>query len=411
MKTKNLFKLIALFCLVFTFTTGYGQDLGGIVKRKVKNKTNREINKTVDKGMDAIEGKDKKKSTTPSEDDTAEEPNVVVVNNDGVVNNVPLASFIDPGTAVFVDDFDTEKPAEFPSKWVQIDGAVQNNQVLTNGQKDGVVEMINNHPVFKPGIKGDSYLGSSFKIEIHVYFYENYGNQAYYVNLKNANKVYGDHDLRIGYGTMHSGSDGISRFPGGIQPGWHVIQYSFNKGVLKGYFDGVMLINDPDISRNGVEKKEFTHLEIEALSPGSSRGKGRAMITYFAIGGKGMPLYERLISEGKLVVNDINFEVNSFVISQGSYATLDQIVTMMDTHPELSLDVHGHTDSDGTNAFNQTLSENRAKAVMNYLTGKGISTSRLTSAGFGEDKPIAEGDSDMAKAKNRRVEFVLNKKS
>lgn len=408
MKTKDLFKFIALICLIFTFGTGFGQDVQGIVKRKVKNKTNREINRTVNEGMDVLEGKEKKKPTSPAEDQSSEDTDVVVVNNDKVLNNVPLPDFIDPGSAIFVDDFDTEKPTEFPSKWVQIDGAIQNNQVLSNGQKDGVIEMINNHPVFKPSIKGENYLGSSFKIQIQVYFYENHGNQAYYVNLKNANNVYGNHDLRIGYGTMHSGSDGISRFPGGIQPGWHTIQYSFNRGVLKGYFDGVMLINDPDISRNGVEKREFTHLEIEALSPGSSRGKGRAMITYFAIGGEGMPLYKRLITDGKLVVNDINFEVNSFVIAADSYGTLDQIVEMMDAYPEISLDVHGHTDSDGSDKFNQELSENRAKAVMNYITGKGISTSRLTSAGYGETKPMAKGNSDEAKAKNRRVEFVLN---
>lgn len=143
-------------------------------------------------------------------------------------------------------------------------------------------------------------------------------------------------------------------------------------------------------------------------SPSSNanpRKPGR--ITYFAIGGKGHDLYNALKSEGKLVMNNINFEVNSYIINPSSYGVLDEIAGMMNAYREINLSVQGHTDSDGTNEFNQTLSENRAKAVVDYLVKKGISGKRLSSMGYGEKKPIDPTSSEMAKAKNRRVEFVL----
>ena len=70
----------------------------------------------------------------------------------------------------------------------------------------------------------------------------------------------------------------------------------------------------------------------------------------------------------------------------------------------------GHTDSDGADANNLVLSKNRAAAVRDYITGKGISATRVTSVGFGETKPILANDSDANKQLNRRVEFKITKK-
>ncbi len=402
MKTTKLFKLFATFCMMFLVSMSYGQDVGGIIKRKVKKRAKKKIEKTVDQGLDVIEGKD------PNVIGDGPYGEVVVVSRDATGKNVPIANFIDPGTAIFVDDFNTERPAEYPSKWTQIKGSLETNQIIVGGEKDGVIQTISGSTDLKPSIKGDNYLGNSFKVEMQVYFHEK-GNEAYYVNLKNSNVVHGSHSIRISGGIMWSGSDNLSRMPGGNpQPGWHTLQISFNNGHLKGYLDGVMLVNDPDISRPGVEKKSFTHLEVNILSPSiTSTPPLKQMVTYFAIGGKGHTLYNRLINEGRLIMHNINFEVNSYTLTPSSYAVLDQLVTMLTEHSEVTLGIHGHTDSDGSNSFNQTLSENRARSVMEYLTRKGVKASRLTSTGYGEEKPIAMGSTEEAKAKNRRVEFVL----
>ncbi|MEM7086173.1 MAG: OmpA family protein [Bacteroidota bacterium] len=400
----KLIKRIALVCFVFTMATGYGQDIGGIIKRKVKKRAKDKIAKTVDDGLDVIEGKD---GTTTTEEES-EDGTIVVVTRDAAGNNVPVPNFIDPATAIFVDDFNTERPSEFPSKWTLLNGTLQNSQVVALGRKEGVVQFITSSGM-KPTFKNDNYLGDSFKIEIQCYFHKR-GNEAYTLNLRNKNKAHSSYQITIrGDGIVPAGSSSqYARFPRKLPAGWRTVQLSFNKGILKVLYEGYQLINIPKLNK-GVDNmlNEFTHVELSALSHGS--GEYDAMVNYVAIAHRGLPLYDRLIADGRLVMNNINFEVNSYTLTTASYAVLDGLVTMLQDHPEVSLNIHGHTDSDGSKKSNQTLSENRAKSVLNYLTGKGVASSRLTSAGYGEEVPVDKSGTEAAKAKNRRVEFVLNK--
>jgi outer membrane protein OmpA-like peptidoglycan-associated protein len=79
---------------------------------------------------------------------------------------------------------------------------------------------------------------------------------------------------------------------------------------------------------------------------------------------------------------------------------------MMKDNPELNFSVEGHTDSDGDNSLNQSLSDQRAKAVMNQLISMGIAENRLKYKGWGETKPMSDNNTPEGKANNRRVEFV-----
>ena len=89
-----------------------------------------------------------------------------------------------------------------------------------------------------------------------------------------------------------------------------------------------------------------------------------------------------------------------------SQTTLDQVAQMRTENATLKISVEGHTDNVGNATLNKILSENRAKAVMNYLVAKGINSTRLTSKGWGQTKPIADNSTEDSKAKNRRVELV-----
>jgi OmpA-OmpF porin, OOP family len=102
----------------------------------------------------------------------------------------------------------------------------------------------------------------------------------------------------------------------------------------------------------------------------------------------------------------INFETGKSDIKAESQTIIDQVNEMLTANPSLKISIEGHTDNVGTQASNKTLSENRAKAVMNSLVSKGIEKSRLSSKGWGQDKPIADNNSEEGKAKNRRVEIV-----
>ncbi|MEO8150561.1 MAG: OmpA family protein [Bacteroidia bacterium] len=102
----------------------------------------------------------------------------------------------------------------------------------------------------------------------------------------------------------------------------------------------------------------------------------------------------------------INFETGKADIKPESQNIIDQITEMLKANPTLKISINGHTDNVGTPASNQTLSESRAKSVMNALIAKGIDKSRLSAKGWGQTKPVADNDTEDGKAKNRRVEIV-----
>lgn len=103
----------------------------------------------------------------------------------------------------------------------------------------------------------------------------------------------------------------------------------------------------------------------------------------------------------------IQFETGSAVIKAGSYAVLDEILKSAVVAEGLKVGVYGHTDNVGSSAANQSLSEERARSVKNYLEGKGLSNARIESKGYGQNEPIADNSSAAGRAQNRRVQIVL----
>jgi len=88
-------------------------------------------------------------------------------------------------------------------------------------------------------------------------------------------------------------------------------------------------------------------------------------------------------------------------------ATLDRVAQSLVQYPNSLIDVYGHTDSTGSDAYNQALSERRARAVADYLISRGVGYARIRSQGFGESQPIASNDSEQGRQANRRVEIKI----
>jgi outer membrane protein OmpA-like peptidoglycan-associated protein len=103
----------------------------------------------------------------------------------------------------------------------------------------------------------------------------------------------------------------------------------------------------------------------------------------------------------------VTFDVGSATLKPEFRATLDQVAQSLKDYPDSLIDVYGHTDSTGSDAFNQTLSENRARTVANYLAMQGVNTARIRSQGFGETMPVATNDTPEGRARNRRVEIKI----
>ena len=105
--------------------------------------------------------------------------------------------------------------------------------------------------------------------------------------------------------------------------------------------------------------------------------------------------------------NGVTFDTDSTLIKPAFRDTLDRVAQSMVQYPDSLIDVYGHTDSTGSDPYNQTLSENRARAVADYLSSRGVSSQRLRSQGYGETRPVASNNSEEGRSANRRVEIKI----
>jgi OOP family OmpA-OmpF porin len=118
-------------------------------------------------------------------------------------------------------------------------------------------------------------------------------------------------------------------------------------------------------------------------------------------------LFTELDTVGSMTFINIEFETGKAVINSESLPLLEQIAATMKSHPNITMEIRGHTDDRGSDALNQTLSKQRAEAVADVLVNLGVPREHLRSKGFGSMQPIVANDSDENRAKNRRTEFVI----
>ncbi|MBQ9588072.1 MAG: OmpA family protein [Bacteroidales bacterium] len=107
------------------------------------------------------------------------------------------------------------------------------------------------------------------------------------------------------------------------------------------------------------------------------------------------------------VLENIFFDFDKATLLQQSYRELQQLLAILHRYPTMKIEVRGHTDGHGSADYNQRLSENRAKAVVDYLVEKGIDPKRLQFKGFGKTMPIESNATEAGRARNRRVEFKV----
>lgn len=108
-----------------------------------------------------------------------------------------------------------------------------------------------------------------------------------------------------------------------------------------------------------------------------------------------------------IVLNNIFFETNKFDLDPKSQAELDKVIQLLSDNPTIKIEISGHTDNVGKPGDNLTLSNNRARSVVNYLISKRINSQRLVAKGYGETKPVADNKTDEGRAKNRRTELKV----
>jgi OOP family OmpA-OmpF porin len=157
--------------------------------------------------------------------------------------------------------------------------------------------------------------------------------------------------------------------------------------------DGCPMDSDGDGVYDGIDR-----------CPGTPEGR--------EVDAEGCGEFEAALAAGRLVLRDINFAFNSADLDEASQGTLDEVAVAIRNaianRPGITIEVQGHTDAIGSDAYNQQLSERRAASVRDYVVSVEPSIEEsLTTRGYGEANPVASNDTDEGRAENRRVEFVV----
>ena len=121
---------------------------------------------------------------------------------------------------------------------------------------------------------------------------------------------------------------------------------------------------------------------------------------------KNIPL-QPLAANASIVLHNIFFDTKQYELKPESVTELNKLVSLLQDNPGVKIEIAGYTDNVGTDKDNQLLSENRAKAVVKYLTEKGIAAARLSAKGYGESDPVADNNTEEGRAANRRTVFKI----
>ncbi len=304
-----------------------------------------------------------------------------------------------PGDNIIFDDMPSadEENGEFPSRWDLVSGQVEIAEF--NGEK--VIMFIDGSPEIIPYMKNakEDYLPDIFTIEFDIY--KPGGSNRISLNLYDTkNQQYGDNEeVTISYNYIDI--DGIrGTYPEEIDSEkgrWIHISIAYTKGKLKMYMDDTRLVNIPRY------QGEPTGFSIQCYWADAEH---LHYLKNVRIAKGGVKYYDRVLNDGKIVTHGIRFDVGKASIKPESMGVINNIYEIMKDNPALNFSVEGHTDSDGADALNFSLSEQRALAVMNKLIEMGIDKNHLKSKGLGETVPLADNTSAEGKAQNRRVEFV-----
>jgi len=374
------------------------------ILKKLKRKVEREVDKEIDKTIDKKE--EDKEVDSKRGDKKDEKGGDVQVENSGkqptksseLTLNWSKYDFVPGDNVIYEDNLVGEENGEFPSRWDLQRGNVE----IAEFGGESVIMFRDGAPVIIPYIENakEDYLPDVFTIEFDLYCgTDNFVTYLYDRKNQKAGSPTGFTYFNIRYNRMEFGRS-TSRIPEEknlAKRRWIHVAIAYTNGKLKAYIDETRLINIPrlDFDPKGLSFHCY-----------HARNDNLYYVKNIRIAEGGVKYYDRMMQDGKIIANGIRFDVNKATIKPESMGIINKIYDLLSQHSEIKFSIEGHTDSDGNNDFNQKLSEDRAKSVLEQLVSMGIKKGRLNAKGFGESKPIDNNSSAEGKANNRRVEFV-----
>lgn len=363
----------------------------------------REAEKKINEGIGRIFGKKKKKDEPKKEQTTKEQESTTSQESTAENTQEELKAwskydFVPGDVIIFEDNQENEENGEFPSKW----DLKQGNVEIAKYGDEYVINFATTHncqivPLMDE--QGD-YLPDQFTLEFDAYFSEfctTYKILFFDVVSQKRPSSMPFVSVRATYVSVEGFGGTDTDVSDSDYPFWKHISISFNVRALKVYFGEKRVNNIPNLRAQP--------MGITIQSSQCHEGK-QALIKNIRIARGSKKLYDRVVTDGKIVTTGIKFDSGKATIKPESAGTLKKIYNLMVDHPDLNFSVEGHTDNVGDDDFNLKLSEKRAQSVKDELVKRGISADRLTVKGWGESKPLHANNTPEGKANNRRVEFV-----
>lgn len=435
---------VILVCLMATMTISYGQSILNRIKDKVKNKVEQKIEEGIDKGIDKAEQKGteavmnetvKNKGSKPENKPSNKEKG----NGETEPAGKGLSSFqsyskydFERGSQIrFSDDFSEDVIGEFPLKWstnnrgeaVNVKNSI--NKWLRMYQSSKFVSpMISSLPV-NHTIEFDLILnfdkgGNSYRfpgLQLNLLALNGKNNvKDYLVN----NNSKGELIIEILPGEEGSSNISLkvnkegSLFFQNEEKGYRKLDSFYGKPIhiaiwnqgqrIRVWLNEEKIYDIPVAIPQGVV---FDHLGFNVEGSAYQDEQVGYYIGNVMVADAMADLRSKFLTEGKIVTQGILFDTNSSNIKPESVGTIDAIAKIFIDNPSLNIEIKGHTDSEGDEQKNLTLSNQRAESVKNYLVEKHkIAGSRLRTSGAGEGSPIEDNATSAGRAKNRRVEFI-----
>jgi outer membrane protein OmpA-like peptidoglycan-associated protein len=412
-------------------------------EQRAKDKTNNKVDETVDKGIDSafsktgraignlFRKKDKSKKKINAQEGRDEEMVLIAEkkgsagstsNGKGSAKHVNSAiDFVPGATVLFEDHFENDALGDFPAQWntngsgkiVTIDGLegkwldVVHNCIITPVLNKSLPE--NSTIEFDLFLRSEGERSTPFiqfgLTQVRDILREDiFYKDRFFINLHRYTEADGK---TLEYGLKNDVIGNKSNFPltSYVNRVLHVA-IAVNKSRVRLYLDNEKIIDLPRALTDNMRNTFF--LNNNAIIPASETGMfvSNVRIASAETDARSL-LIKQLMEEGKAVTSDILFDVNSDKIKSASFSIIDQFGDAMQKNPSLKIRITGHTDTDGKDAENQVLSQKRAAAVRNYITGNfAVAGSRIQTEGKGASQPVASNTTVEGKAKNRRVEFV-----
>lgn len=417
--------IIILFALLLTenaaaqFLDNLAKKAEKAVERTVERKVEEKAERTTSDKMDQVLNKKGKQGGTSDNSKSGKKGKSAKSAKDFV-----------PGTKVIAtEDFSQDAIGDFPVNW----STNSSGEVVTFSDGDARWLKLNDNGNYLPNhinklpknftFEFDLYATEDFSFystPIKIGFIESKKKNDYlkWAEFKNGNEgvIVALHpqvagNQKIGYSSFSVFSDGGSIMKNDAElGGFHnnqntaKVQFWRQEGRLRMYVNGEKVWDLP----NAFQDANYNNIVF--YIHGYSDKKDKYYIANLRLAEAGKDTRHKLIETGSFTTNEILFDTNKATIKPSSATVLEELGLALKDNPKVKVTITGHTDSDGKEADNQKLSEQRAESVKQYLNKNfGIATNRMSTAGKGESEPVTDNNKEEGKKQNRRVEFKIDK--